>query len=76
MSGITLAHAQAQLELWLAASAAVAAGQSYSISTGGGSRSLSRVNAAEILNQIEFWDAKVKRLSNSGIKVRRIVPCG
>ncbi|CAJ0862182.1 hypothetical protein R77567_01624 [Ralstonia sp. LMG 32965] len=68
MAGITLQQAQAQLDAWIAANTAVAAGQSYSI----GGRSLTRVNAAEILNQIEFWERRVVRLSNGrgGIRVR------
>jgi len=76
MNGITLEQAEAQLTAWLNASAAVAQGQSYSISTESGSRSLTRANANEIMQQIEFWDRMVKRLSRGGIRVRnaRIVP--
>lgn len=59
MAGITLAQAEAQLALWVAASAAVAAGQSYSIKD----RSLSRVDAGEIRQQIEYWDQWVRRLT-------------
>lgn len=59
MAGITLADAEAQLALWVAASAAVASGQSYSIKD----RSLSRVDAGEIREQINFWDAWVRRLT-------------
>jgi len=76
MTGITLEQAQAQLDAWLAASTAVAQGQSYSISTESGSRSLSRANANEIMSQIQFWDRQVKRLTRGGIRVRgaRIIP--
>lgn len=72
MAGITLDQAQAQLDAWIAANTAVAAGQSYSI----GGRSLTRVNAAEIINQIEFWERKVNQLSRSsaGIRIRYGVP--
>lgn len=68
MAGITIAQAQAKLAAWLAADDAIAAGQSYSI----GGRSLTRVNAAEIRNNIEFWERKVIRLSNGtgGIRCR------
>ncbi len=59
MAGITLAQAEAQLALWLAASAAVASGQSYSIKD----RSLSRVDASEIRQQIEYWDQWVRQLT-------------
>ena len=61
MSGITIALAQAQLDLWLAADAAVAGGQSYSIKD----RSLSRADAAEITNKIEYWNGWVQKLSRA-----------
>lgn len=66
MAGITIQHAEAQLTLWLAASAAVAGSQSYEIDTGNGRRKLTRADAAEIRNQIDFWDAKVKQLTPGG----------
>lgn len=72
MAGITLQQAQEQLDAWLAASAAVAQGQAYSITTESGSRSLTRVNAQEIMTQIKFWDTQVKRLSRGGIRVRGV----
>jgi hypothetical protein len=59
MAGITLAQAEAQLSLWLAAASAVATGQSYSIKD----RSLSRVDAQEIRNQIDYWQNWVERLT-------------
>jgi hypothetical protein len=59
MAGITLEQAQAQLDLWLAASTAVAASQSYEIA----GRKLTRADAATIRDQVEFWDAKVQKLS-------------
>lgn len=73
MAGITAEQAEAQLTAWLAASTAVSQGQAYTI----GSRSLSRANAREIREQIQFWDAKVKELSRTpggGIRVRGITP--
>lgn len=72
MAGITLQQAQTQLDAWLAASAAVAQGQSYSITTESGSRSLTRANAQEIMMQVKFWDTQVKRLSRGGIRVRGV----
>lgn len=71
MAGITLAQAQAQLTAWLAASTAVATGQAYSIA----GRSLTRANAAEIRNQIDYWDSKVKTLSRGGRAIRGVTPC-
>ena len=73
MAGITLAQAEAQLSLWLAASTAVASGQSYSI----GDRSLTRADAKEIRESLNFWDGKVKELaanSGGGIRVQLGVP--
>lgn len=68
MPGITIDQAQAQLALWMAADTAVASGQSYSI----GGRSLTRANAAEITNKINYWNGWVVKLSRSsaGIRVR------
>lgn len=80
MAGITLADAQAQLAIWLAASAAVASSQMYEIETGNGRRKLQRADAAEIRQQIEFWDARVKALTPASAGGRRrtryVVPCG
>lgn len=72
MAGITLAQAEAQLSTWVAANTAVASGQSYTI----GSRQLTRVDAKEILEQIEFWDGKVKELARggSGMRIRGGTP--
>jgi len=74
MPGITLAQAETQLALWLAADAAVASGQSYTI----GGRSLTRANAREIRENIDYWDAKVKEISSAsatgGIKIYGATP--
>jgi hypothetical protein len=72
MAGITLAQAETALANWIAADAAVSGGQSYSI----GSRQLTRVNAGEIRDSIEFWESKVNQLSksNKGIRVRGATP--
>jgi hypothetical protein len=74
MAGITLAQAQAKLDAWMAADDAVASGQSYSV----GGRSLTRANAAEIRNNIEFWERKVQRLASGrgGVRVRYGAPDG
>lgn len=74
MAGITLAQAEAQLTAWINASTAVAAGQSYSISSGSGSRSLTRANASEIREQIKFWQGMVLQLDRGGIRVRGGTP--
>ena len=72
-TGLTLTQAKQQLDSWLKASQAVAQGQSYSISTEGGSRSLSRANARDILAQITFWQRQVQRLSRGGISLTPVV---
>lgn len=56
--------ANAHLDAWVAADLALAGGaQSYTISTATGSRTLTRSNAAEIREQIAYWQAIVNRLS-------------
>lgn len=75
MSGITLEQAQSNLTSWLAASAAVASAQEYEIDTGSGRRKLRRADAAEIRQQINFWDAKVKQLTPSARRrISYVVP--
>lgn len=59
MAGITLTEASDQLRVWLEASKAVASNQSYKIA----GRELTRANAKEILQMLEFWDGKVKALT-------------
>jgi hypothetical protein len=70
MAGITLSDAEAQLAKYIAAETAVLNNQSYTI----GGRALTRANLKDIQVGIERWDARVKRLSNSGIKVRGATP--
>ncbi len=70
MAGITADQAQTQLDAWLAASTAVVSGQSYSIA----GRTLTRVNASEIREQISYWNKMVTQLSRGGISVRGITP--
>lgn len=60
MAGLTLANAEAQLARWLAADAAVATGQSYEIA---GQR-LTRANATEITQKIDYWNNKVVTLTS------------
>lgn len=70
MAGITLPQSESQLSAWLAADLAVASGQSYSIA----GRSVTRADASEIRENIQFWDRQVKRLSRGGIRVRGASP--
>lgn len=77
-AAISLADAQAQLAAWLAASLAVARNQVYEINTGSLSRRVTRADAAEIRQQITFWEAKVQALSPLGAggrrRIRYVVP--
>ncbi len=72
MSVITKEHAEKMLRLWLEAEEAVTTGQSYSI----GSRSLTRVNLAEIRGSITYWESRLAQLESGrkGIRVIRAVP--
>lgn len=73
MAGLTLVHAEAHLASWLAADTAVSTGQSYTI----GARSLTRANAREIRENIDYWQDKVTRLTPggvTGIRLRGITP--
>ncbi len=72
MAGITLAQAEAQLALWLEADTQVALNQSYSLA----GRTLTRANAQEITDKIKFWEGKVQRLTNGGMRIRYGVPNG
>ena len=72
MAGITLANAEAKLAEWLEADSKVASSQYYMID----GKQLTRANAAEIRQNIEFWDRQVKRLSRGGLKIQRGVPVG
>lgn len=70
-AGITLAQAQAQLDAWLAADAQLATSQRYEIDTGNGRRMLQRADAAEVRENIKYWNEKVKELTPSGAGGRR-----
>jgi hypothetical protein len=59
MAGYTLLQAQTQLDAWMAASLAVVSGQRYMIN----GRELWRVNAAEIRQQIDYWNQQVTLLT-------------
>jgi len=72
MAGITKAQAEAELAAWEAASLALAGGaNSYTITTGTSSRSLTKASGYIVLKMIDYWERKVKRLSDSGrVRVR------
>lgn len=72
MAGITLDQAEAKLAEWLAADTAVARNQSYEIDN----RTLTRADAKEIRQNIDYWDGWCRRLdpNSSRVRVRRGVP--
>ena len=61
MAGITLTQAETQLAAYVAAETKVLQGQAYEIS----GRRLTRANLAEIRDGMDFWDRKVKELTNT-----------
>lgn len=61
MAGITLTQAETQLAAYVSAETKVLQGQAYEIS----GRRLTRANLAEIRDGMDFWDKKVKELTNS-----------
>lgn len=64
MAGITLEQAQTGLDNALAALAKVTTkGQSYEVNSGQGSRQLDRARLADLQANVDFWDSKVKQLS-------------
>jgi hypothetical protein len=68
---ISLTQAQTQLDAWLAADTAVASRQSYTVN----GRSVTRADAAEITQKIEYWAAKVDALSGTRRRgVARVTP--
>lgn len=60
MSGITADIAKKHLEAWLEAELTVTSGQSYTLTSTNGGRTLTRANLTEIRNSIEYWEKKLK----------------
>ena len=73
MSSWTLETARQHLQAYLEADLALATGKSYRI----GSRNLTRLDAAEVKERINFWSNEVERLEagrKKGMRVFRAVP--
>lgn len=71
-SGWTLEVARTHLNAYLEADLALATGKSYKI----GSRNLTRLDAAEVKERIQFWSNEVERLEagrKKGIRAYRAV---
>ena len=72
-SGWTLEQARTHLNAYLEADLALATGKSYRI----GSRNLTRIDAQEVKERIQFWSNEVERLEagrKKGIRMFRAVP--
>lgn len=67
MAGITLTQAEAQLAAYIAAETKVLQGQAYEIS----GRRLTRANLAEIRDGMDYWDRKVKELTDTASGIGR-----
>ena len=65
MAGISLAQAEAKLAIWLAAEESLATSQSYTITTDGSSRTLTRADLVEVGKRVTYWNNMVTRLSAS-----------
>jgi len=63
MAGITLEQAQTALNNALAAHAKATQAQSHEISTGQGSRHVTYARLDHLQADIDFWDARVKLLT-------------
>ncbi|MDJ0513069.1 MAG: DUF6148 family protein [Methyloceanibacter sp.] len=63
-----LTTAQSHLDAWLAADLRVATGQSYTISSGGSTRVLTRADADTIKDRISYWQGVVKTLTATRAK--------
>ena len=59
MAGMTVERAQAMVDLWLAAEEALATSQSYTITTDGSSRTLTRANLKEVGERLTYWQGKL-----------------
>ena len=74
MAGITLAQAESKLAGWLAADDGLQSSQTYRHESG---RTLTRADAAEVRQNIDYWDKKCRELgatsAGSGLGRSRIV---
>lgn len=73
-SVFTVAELDAQLVVWKAALLAAASGQSYTISAGGSSRSLSRNDLTEIRNTIAWLASERANAARTRGRTGYVVP--
>lgn len=74
---ISLDIAQKHLEAWLEAELSITTGQSYTMTSANGSRTLTRANLTEVRNSIEYWNKKVEeaKAAQKGKARSRIYRC-
>ncbi len=72
MAQITLTEAQSFYTQAKTAYISALGGDTYTISTGGSSRSFKRQSIKELKEQMEYWASEVDRLSltDTGMKIR------
>ncbi len=70
MASCTVDEAKRHLEAWKAADLALATGKEYQI----GTRSITRANATEVKERIQFWTREVAKLQGTYRRTRRVVP--
>lgn len=76
---ISLETAEKHLNVWLEAELTIATGQSYTLATTNGSRTLTRASLTEVRDSIEYWnkkvlEAKAASKSRSRTRIYRAVP--
>lgn len=72
----TLAQAQEEYDAVRTAYLKTLAGESYSVSTGAGSRSLTRPNADTLRQHMLALEREIGQLSRNGVQVRGVTPVG
>jgi hypothetical protein len=68
---VTLSEAQKHLDAWLAADLALATSKEYVIL---GNHRLTRADAAEVKERIQYWSRVVSSLKGTARRCRRVVP--
>jgi hypothetical protein len=76
MSSINLTEARAKLKTWMDADDSLAFSQSYSIDVGGTKRVLTRADAKQVQDRINYWRKEVERLERgtTAPRVRLVIP--
>lgn len=77
MADVTLAQAQELLDAYRKAALKIAErGQSYTIDTPNGQRTLTRADLAKVQEQIVYWRGEVQRLTSEAAGASRVIYAG